>query len=58
MSLGEIDGFLPERLDEKVIDQANRKLTISHARDIEKYLDDHAETWVLGQGKRKVAGWG
>ena len=48
MSLGEIDGFLPERLDEKVIDHANRKLTISHARDIEKYLDDHAETWVLG----------
>ena len=48
MSLGEIDGFLPERLDEKVIDEANRKLTISHAQDIEKYLDDHAETWVLG----------
>ena len=48
MSLGEIDGFLPERVDERVIREANRRLTPAHAREIEAYLNDNPQSWVLG----------
>ncbi len=48
MSLGEIDGFLPERVDDRVIREANRRLTPSHARDIEAYLNSNPRSWVLG----------
>ena len=48
MSLGEIDGFLPERVDDRVIREANRRLTPAHARDIEAYLGSNPNSWVLG----------
>ena len=48
MSLGEIDGFLPERVDDRVIREANRRLTPAHARDIEAYLNSNPHSWVLG----------
>ena len=48
MSLGELDGFLPERVDDRVIREANRRLTPAHARDIEAYLGSNPDSWVLG----------
>ena len=48
MTVGEIDGFLPERVDDNVIRDANRRLTPRHARDIEEYLQSNPNSWVLG----------
>lgn len=42
-----LDDLLPERVDEGVVKDANRPLTPSHARNIQKYLAEHSD-WVLG----------
>lgn len=42
-----LDGLLPERVDDSVVKDANRPLTPSHARNIQKYLADRSD-WVLG----------
>ena len=41
------DGFLPLRVDDAVIKDANRKLTPSHAKNIQNYLADK-DDWLLG----------
>ena len=41
------DGFLPLRVDDAVIKDANRKLTPSHAKNIQNYLADKND-WLLG----------
>ena len=42
-----LDGLLPDRVDDSVVKDANRPLTPSHARNIQKYLADRPD-WVLG----------
>lgn len=47
LNLEQLDSMLPERVDEDVVRDANRRLTPSHAKQIEAYLRDH-DDWVLG----------
>ena len=47
LTLEQLDSMLPERVDEDVVRDANRRLTPSHAKQIEGYLKDH-DDWVLG----------
>ena len=42
-----IDSLLPDRVDERVVKDANRPLTPSHAKDIQKYLENRTD-WLLG----------
>ena len=42
-----LDALIPDRLDDRVVKDANRPLTQSHARNIQKYLVDR-EDWLLG----------
>lgn len=42
-----LDGLLPQRVDEGMIRGANRRLTPSHAKDIQDYLREEDE-WLLG----------
>ena len=42
-----LDKLLPDRVDDRVVKDANRPLTPSHARKIQKYLDDK-DDWLLG----------
>ena len=48
LTLEQLDGMLPQRIDEDVVREANRRLTPSHAKLIETYLDDHADDWIFG----------
>ncbi|MYC06887.1 MAG: hypothetical protein F4X57_06925 [Chloroflexi bacterium] len=48
LTLEQLDGMLPQRIDEDVVREANRRLTPSHARVIETYLDDHSDDWISG----------
>ena len=47
LTLETLDGLLPQRVDDGVVKQANRRLTPSHARNIQVYLDEK-DDWVLG----------
>ena len=47
LSLETLDGLLPQRVQDDVIMDANRKLTPSHARNIRAYLDEQ-DDWLLG----------
>ncbi len=47
LDLATLDGLLPQRVDEAVIKDANRRLTPSHARKIQNYLEEE-EHWLLG----------
>ena len=47
LDLATLDGLLPQRIDDSVVREANRRLTPSHARDIQQYLEDRPD-WLLG----------
>ena len=47
LDLATLDGLLPQRIDDSVVREANRRLTPSHARNIQQYLEDK-EDWLLG----------
>lgn len=47
LDLGTLDGLLPQRVEDNVVREANRRLTPSHARNIQNYLEDERD-WLLG----------
>ena len=47
LDLATLDGLLPERVEDAVVRGANRPLTPSHARSIQRYLDEK-DDWLLG----------
>ncbi len=47
IDIGTLDALLPERVDEEIIQDANRPLTLSHAASIQSYLL-REEQWLLG----------
>lgn len=47
LELETLDGLLPQRVDDKVIREANRRLTPSHAKNIQEYLETE-NNWLLG----------
>ena len=47
LDLATLDGMLPQRIDDSVVREANRRLTPSHARNIQQYLEDR-DNWLLG----------
>lgn len=47
LDLETLDGLLPQRVDDGVVREANRRLTPSHAKDIQRYLDEK-DDWILG----------
>ena len=47
LDLRTLDEMLPDRIDDRVVRDANRQLTPSHARKIQTYLQDR-DNWLLG----------
>ena len=47
LGLRTLDELLPDRIDDRVVRDANRQLTASHARNIQNYLQDRND-WLLG----------
>lgn len=47
LDLQALDGLLPQRVDEDMIRESNRRLTPSHARNIQDYLRRN-DNWLLG----------
>ena len=47
LDLGTLDGLLPQRVDDSVVRDANRRLTPSHAKNIQIYLEKE-DNWLLG----------
>ena len=47
LDLGTLDGLLPQRVEDNVVREANRRLTPSHAKNIQNYLEDEND-WLLG----------
>ncbi len=47
LDLRTLDALLPDRIDDRVVRDANRQLTPSHARGIQTYLQDR-DNWLLG----------
>lgn len=47
LDLETLDGLLPQRVEDSVVREANRRLTPSHARNIQRYLDER-DDWLLG----------
>ena len=47
LDLATLDGLLPQRIDDTMIREANRRLTPSHARNIQQYLEGR-DDWLLG----------
>ena len=47
LDLGTLDFLLPQRVDDDVVREANRRLTPSHAKNIQRYLDEK-DDWLLG----------
>ena len=47
LDLAALDGLLPQRVDDSVVREANRRLTPSHARNIQQYLENR-DDWLLG----------
>lgn len=48
LDLAQLDGLLPQRVDEDIVKEANRRLSRLHARNIKQYLMEVQDTWVLG----------
>ena len=47
LDLETLDNLLPDRVDDRVVKDANRPLTQSHAKKIQQYLEDRND-WLLG----------
>ena len=47
LDLGTLDGLLPQRVEDNVVREANRRLTPSHAENIQNYLENESD-WLLG----------
>ena len=47
LDLETLDGLLPQRVEDDVVRDANRRLTPSHAKNIENYLSER-DDWLLG----------
>lgn len=47
LDLKTLDGLLPQRIEDDVVRDANRRLTPSHAKNIENYLNER-DDWLLG----------
>ena len=47
LDLETLDGLLPQRVEDGVVREANRRLTPSHAKSIQRYLDEE-DDWLLG----------
>ena len=47
MDLETLDELLPDRVEERLVKDANRPLTPSHAKNIQKYLEG-SDNWLLG----------
>ena len=47
LDLQSLNGLLPQRVDESLIKGANRRLTPSHAKNIQEYLRER-DNWLLG----------
>ena len=47
LDLDTLDGLLPQRVDDSVVRDANRRLTPSHAKNIQRYLSEK-DDWLLG----------
>ena len=47
LDLATLDSILPQRVDDTVVREANRRLTPSHAKNIQEYLEAH-DDWLLG----------
>ena len=47
LDLQSLDGLLPQRVDEDVVRDANRRLTLSHSKAIQDYLRKQND-WLLG----------
>ena len=47
LDLNTLNRFLPDRVDDRIVKDANRSLTASHARKIQDYLVNR-EDWLLG----------
>lgn len=47
LDLRTLDGLLPHRVDNDVVHEANRRLTPSHAKKIEMYVDER-DDWLSG----------
>ena len=47
LTLDTIDGTLPQRVEDDVVRDANRRLMPSHARNIQQYLNEKKD-WLLG----------
>lgn len=47
LTMDDLDGFLPQRVDDSVVRDANRRLTPSHAKNIQQYLSEQ-DNWLLG----------
>lgn len=47
LDLETLDGLLPQRVEPDVVRDANRRLTPSHAKNIQRYLDEE-DDWLLG----------
>ena len=47
LDLETLDGLLPQRVDDSVVRDANRRLTPSHAKNIQQYLAEE-DNWLLG----------
>ncbi len=47
LDMATLDGLLPQRIDDTVVREANRRLTPSHARNIQDYLET-SPNWLLG----------
>ncbi len=48
LDLATLDGLLPQRIDEEVMKDVNRRLTPSHAEGIQRYLESERTNWLLG----------
>ena len=48
LDVATLSGLLPERVDEEIVKDANRRLSVSHARNIQRYLLNTPSDWVLG----------
>lgn len=48
LDLATLSGLLPERVEEELVKDANRRLTVSHAKNIQRYLLNEKSNWVLG----------
>lgn len=47
LSLQTLDGLLPQRVEDKVVRDANRRLRPNHVKNIQAYLDEK-DDWLLG----------